>query len=234
MPQTPMSHRLTCPRCGETILAEDKFCFHCGRRLATPPDQSEPLPPEAPKPTRRFTQWPLALAGVAVLVLAGFEVHHQSQIIAKLRVADRAANSSPHRSNKPLKPVVSTTTTYPSNLPSSASWTPEVETYHNVQFGVRVPVAMNKAVSASSNQWTWGQPNTPYQVVLAVVVAKPASANVPLGAKTYGTPMKRNSTTASQDLYINWTTGKWVEVSMTVPASHWNWLGSIAKSVQVS
>lgn len=236
MPETPAaSVRLSCPRCHETILPEDKYCFHCGRRLQ-PSAATAPAEP-SPRPRTRFPQWPLAVIGAAAVVFAVYEVHHQSHVIAVLQSRGQSRIPRTHDAKlRRLHPVVTTTTTYPANLPSSASWTPEVETYQNVQFGLRVPVGMNTPLqtSATSNRWVWGQPQTPDQVVLAVVSGKPADASVPLGANTYGTAIRRTGSVASQSLYIRWSSRQWVAVSMTVPASHIGWLGAIATSVRVS
>lgn len=232
MPETSVPRRLTCPRCGETILSEDKFCFHCGRRLGEKPSGTT-----AEIHPNRFAQWTLVAIGVVALVLAGYEVHHQSRVIAALqsRPASRGRSGSAGKTGSlTLHPVVSTTTTYPTNLPSSAGWTSEVETYQRVQFGLRLPTGMNDVLSTSSTEWIWGKANTPYRVVLEVVANKPASASQTLGAQTYGTSIVKGSATASQALYINWASGKWVEVLMAVPVHHVNWLGSIAKSVQIS
>lgn len=234
MAETPaQSLRLTCPRCGETILSEDKYCFHCGRRLQSAVDAGN----NPPRSRFRFPQWPLALVGIVAIAFAAYEVHHQSQVMAHLQ-STGAGSSAVNRTGRravALHPVVTTTTTYPANLPSSASWTSEVETYRNVQFGLRVPVGMNTLLpSSSGSQWAWGEPNTPYKVVLSVVPARPAGATVALGPKTFGTAITRSGAVASQSLYINWAAHTWVQVSMAVPASHIYWLGSIAESVRVS
>lgn len=239
MPETRMSQRLNCPRCGETILPDDKFCFHCGLRLArTQPPAPEPAGSFAAR--QRFPQWPLAVVGLLSLVLAGYIVHRQSALIARLTRSTPAQVSKtvPHvhrtASNSVVLHPVVTTTIYPANLPPVQGWTAVAETYQNVQFGLRLPLALKSALNASPTAWTWGSPGTPYQVALDVVTGKPSSASTSLGPNTWGTPIRKTSTTASQALYINWAAHKWVEVSMVVPVSHIGWLASIASSVRVS
>ena len=60
------------------------------------------------------------------------------------------------------------------------------------------------------------------------------NASVSLGPNTWGTPIKSNATTATQNLYVEWSAGHWAEVLMTVPAKDSGWLGSIAESVRIS
>ncbi|PSR21432.1 MAG: zinc ribbon domain-containing protein [Sulfobacillus acidophilus] len=236
MAEKAASPRLTCPQCGETVLPEDKFCFHCGRRLKV---RQTPSVQES-KP-RHFPQWPLALVGILALVLAGYVVHHESSTLARLpkRVASpnpiSVPKRAPHAKVPPsLHPVVTTTTTYPGSMPSSASWTPEVESYQNVQFEVRLPAAMHNALGASAGSWSWGTTNGLDRVTLSVVSAKPSSATVNLGPNTYGTSITQTASTASQNLFVTWAPHKWLEVSMTVPKGHVNWLGGIATSVRIS
>ena len=239
MPEKSASRRLNCPSCSETVLPEDTFCFHCGRRLKPKAAGGVSAPNDVRPKRRRFTQWPLAVMGAIALLAAGYEVHHQSAIIANLRATQSGHRQHFGDSGKKhgpvLHPVVtSTQTIYPANLPSPLSWTPEVETYRNVQFGLRVPKNLSASMGSSATQWTWGQANTPYRIVLSVVSAKTPAASVVLGPNTWGTPISRSSAAVSQDLFINWAGAKWVEVSMTVPASHVAWLQAIAKSVRVS
>lgn len=230
MSGTSAPRKLSCPRCGETILTEDRFCFHCGVRLG--PSAAEPVPGSRPK--KRFPQWPLAIIGALALILAAYVVHQRSRVIAGLKPpSSRAHVSHPAHGTLTLHPVVSTTTTYPSNT-SSRNWTEVVEKYQKVDFGVRLPNALNTSLSASKTEWVWGKPGTPYRIILGVVPGKPPSASINLGPKTYGTNIAKNSSTATQSLYINWAPGKWVEVFMTVPANQVSWLGGIAQSVRIS
>ncbi len=231
MGEKQVKHSLSCPGCGETVLAEDKFCFHCGRRLksAVPPHPSEP------KVSRRhFPQWPLAVAGAMAVVLAVYVIHREnSGTSATVRATQTPKIHAKHQRTN-LKPVVSTTTTYPPNLPSSAHWTPEVETYQNVQLSLRVPTSMAVNLGSSATRWVWGKPNTPYRVVMQVVSQKPSQASQSLGPQTFGTSITNSGGTATQSLYISWANHQWVEVQMVVPSSNSNWLGAIAESVRVS
>jgi hypothetical protein len=197
------------------------------------------LPSEdVPRSRTRFPQWPLAIIGAAAIAFAIYEIQHQSHVIAQLQSSGGQSGVSKTHGAKHLHlyPVVTTTTIYPPNVPSSASWTQEVESYQNVQFGLRVPVGMNTALKSSpaASRWSWGEPRTPYAVILAVVAAKPSDANVHLGANTFGTAISRKLAVASQSLYIHWSAHEWMEVSMTVPASHIAWLRVIATSVRIS
>ncbi len=222
------SKRLNCPRCGEIVSSEDKFCFHCGRRLP-------PKPEVVSRPPSRRGWWLLGILAVLVFLAGGYQMYHQSRVIASLNRQVRRLNASlkSYQSGQ-FHPVVTTTTSYPTGVSSSADWTPELEAYANVQFGLRVPNGMNQTLHASPSDWIWGEPHSPYQVALSVVGVKPAAASVVLGANTYGTTISRMAGTASQQLYVNWAPHKWVEVSMAVPASHTNWLEAIATSVQIS
>jgi hypothetical protein len=191
--------------------------------------------------SRHFPQWPLAVVGIMALVVAGYEVHHVSNALSRLPASvaspkPTSGNKSPSAAKTPsaLHPVVTTTTTYPGSMPSSAGWTPEVESYQNVQFEVRLPISMHTALGSSAGSWTWGTPHSLDRVTLSVVSAKPATATVHLGSNTYGTPIAQTASTASQNLFVTWAAQKWLEVSMTVPKSHVNWLGGIATSVRIS
>ncbi|NMP22100.1 zinc ribbon domain-containing protein [Sulfobacillus harzensis] len=218
---------LSCPNCGETVLPDDVFCFHCGRRLKAAQSSPRPVP-------RHIGLWALALVGVLALVGAGYVIHHQQQA---LQAALQHQNSpkAKHRSGRVvLHPVVTTTTSYPANLPSSAHWTVEVETYHNVQLSLRLPTSLAHLKKSTSSQWVWGDPSFPYQVTLGVASSKPGAASVSLGTNTWGTPIAKSGSTAQQDLYIKWAPGNWAEVLMTVPSKDEGWLGAIAESVRVS
>ncbi len=231
MSGTSAPRKLSCPRCGETILAEDKFCFHCGVRLGAIAKASVQGSP----PKKRFPQWPLAIIGAMALVLAAYVVHQRSRVIAGLKPPSSSAHvSHSGHGTLTLHPVVSTTTTYPSNSSSSRNWTEVVEKYQKVHFALRLPNDMNTSLSASKTEWVWGKSGTPYRIILGVVSGKPPSASTNLGPKTYGTNIVKHSSTATQSLYINWSAGKWVEVFMTVPANKVSWLEAIAQSVRVS
>ena len=230
MSETSASRRLNCPKCGEMVLSEDKFCFHCGRRLT----------PQVAAATRKkpgWRWWPLGILGALLLMALGYWVHRQSLVIARLKGEVSRLDASV-KSRRPLSndlhPVVTTTTSYPGNMPSSANWSVEIKTYANVTFSIRVPNSMDQALTTPRGSWEWGDPNTPYQVGLAVTAAKPIRASVALGANTYGTVITRSGDAASQQLYVNWAPSHWVEVSMTVPTSHINWLEAIATSVRIS
>ncbi|NMP22063.1 zinc ribbon domain-containing protein [Sulfobacillus harzensis] len=172
--------------------------------------------------------------------------------------AVRQARGKPsHAAGSPLLHpiVITTTTTYPKPVRSASTphsstagpvsqparsptsgehWVTENERYQNVQFSLEVPSVMNTSLAASSTSWTWGSRNTPYHVTVSVVSGKPGSASMRLGAHTYGTPISRSSRVASQQLFITWARGKWVEVAMTVPSKNINWLAAVAESVRVS
>lgn len=227
MGERTVKPRLTCPNCGETVLAEDVFCFHCGRRLKA----AQSGPPNAV--SRRFRQWPLAVAGVLAFIAAGYVIHHQQQQLTDVTHTSVRGHHL-KKTRVVLHPVVSTTTSYPSNLPSSAHWTVEVERYHTVQVSLRLPTSLAHLEKSSSTAWTWGATSTPDRVTLGIVGAKPGNASVSLGPNTWGTPIQNNATTASQNLYVEWTPGHWAEVLMTVPAQDEGWLGSIAESVRIS
>ena len=227
MPESSASRRFDCPKCGQMVLSEDKFCFHCGRRLQ-PKDQAV----AARKP--RAAWWPAGILAALILVAAGYEIHHQSVVIAGLKSRFGVSLKSHHLQSGSLHPVVTTTTSYPPDMPSSANWSSEVKTYAKVQFGIRVPNGMDQALHASSSRWAWGEPHSPYEVSLSVVGAKSAAASTVLGSNTYGTPISRGQGTASQQLYVNWASHEWLLVSMTVPANHEDWLEAIATSVQIS
>lgn len=227
---------MTCPACSETVLPEDMFCFHCGRRLQ--PKKSTAGPKPSGSKRLRFSQWPLAVVGAVALLAAGYEIHHQSAIIAHLEKGSPSAGAglkSGQKKKVVLHPVVTTAKTiYPSNLPSTANWTPEVETYDNVQFGLSLPKAMSLPLNSSTTQWSWGKANSPYHVTLSVASGKTSGATVNLGPNTWGTAITHQNGVESQDLFIQWASQKWVEVAISVPAAHHDWLASIAQSVRVS
>lgn len=227
MEKSAQSH-LRCPNCQETVLAEDVFCFHCGRRLKSSSKDSA-----APSRAVRFPQWPLAILGVAALILAGYVVRHEQSTLSAVQSAPPAHHA---RTTVPkvLHPVVTTRTTYPASVPSSAHWIPEVATYRNVQFSLRVPKSMDQPLTTGTTSWSWGALNTADRVVVEVVSGKPAAASVSLGAQTWGTPIVHLGNSASQDLYIQWASHQWVAVLMRVPGQDTPWLGSIAESVRVS
>ena len=226
---------LSCPKCGETILPDDKFCFHCGRRLLPKDSAATGLEDTAVRPPRSTAQWALAAVGVALLAGTGYVVHRQSVIIHRLEAQTHSTTGHLHNGKTPvLHPVVTTTTTYPPNLPSSAKWVPEVESYQKVQISLRLPSTLSTPLSSSATAWTWGRRGTGYGVNMDVVSQKPADASVNLGPQTFGTPIQKTSTSAEQALYITWDHHQWVEVKMTVPLSHIDWIGAIAKSVGVS
>lgn len=233
--QTAMS----CPKCGKTILPEDKFCFHCGRRLTNSPATHGPGNQNARPVRRRFSQWPLAIFGAGALILAAVVVAHGSHVIAQLGASSKPSparlhHSIKHKSSTVLHSAVTTTTTYPSNLPSSGSWTPEVETYNGAQITLRLPAAMSHAESSGATKWVWGAVGSPYQVTLAVVTGRSSSATIPLGPNTFGTAIIHAGGVTSQSLYVKWSNNDWIAVQMQVPNSHRGWLGSIAESVRIS
>lgn len=237
MPGREAQRRLSCPQCGETVLSDDKFCFHCGKRLKDK-DGASDLASDSGQ-SRRYPQWPLAIIGLVALVFAGIIVARQSHTIARLKVAGSAHTHPPTKATPGkhivLHPVVTnTTTTYPGNLPSSAGWTPEVVTYHSVQIGLRLPSALTTSLGHSKTSWSWGHPSSPYQVMLNVVGGRASTASVALGPNTYGTPISQANGVSTQQLYVNWAPHQWVEVSMAVPKADANWLGSIAESVRIS
>ncbi len=224
---------LSCPKCGETILPDDKFCFHCGRRLL-PKDTA---PTSAPHDTtvRRMplAQWLLAVAGAALVIGTGVVVYRQSALIHRLETQQAGGGSTNGRTTA-IHPVVTTTTTYPPNLPSSAKWVPEVESYQKVQISLRLPANLSTPLSSSATAWRWGERGTSFGVSMDVVSQKPADASVSLGPQTFGTPIQKSGTSAGQAMYITWGHHQWVEVQMTVPISHMDWIYAIAKTVGVS
>ncbi len=224
---------LSCPKCGETILPDDKFCFHCGRRLLPKDGTPTDLKDTAARVRRPVAQWVLAFLAVGLLAGTGFIVHRQSVIIHRLEAQSRTGRSQ-NPNAPPIHPVVTTTTTYPPNLPSSAKWVPEVESYQKVQISLRVPASLSTSLLASAKAWRWGQHGTPFGVGLDVVSQKPASASVNLGPQTFGTSIQKTGTSAEQAMYITWDHHQWVEVQMTVPINHIDWLYAIAKTVGVS
>jgi hypothetical protein len=110
----------------------------------------------------------------------------------------------------------------------------EHETYQRVQFSLAVPLSMKAGPAASSTSWTWVDPNTPFHVTMSVVSGRPRFASETLGPQTYGTPIVQSTTAASQELFVNWAGGKWVEIAMAVPLKDSNWRTVIAQSIRVS
>lgn len=249
---------LSCPQCGEAVLPSDKFCFRCGSRLP----KHTWLALRYRLMRFGLSQLLLVLMGVAALLVAAYVVHRQSQVIAESvqrpRNHQQPAHEHPHRhipakpahtaKNPILHPVVVTTTTTvsphsdaPSPNPGSkkptvspiGAWATEQATYQNVQFSLKVPPGMTAPLATSSTAWTWGARNSPYQVTVSVVPDKSTSADVELGTHTYGTAIQESPSTASQQLFVNWTGHEWVEVAMAVPKKNVAWLAAIAESLRV-
>lgn len=255
--------QLNCPQCGESILPTDKFCFRCGQRLPaqTLLALKYRLGRFGLSQSILAAAAVAALLTAAYMVhhqsqVIAKAVHHHAAHPRNQRShqqhGGRQADGKPsHPAKTPiLHPVVVTTsTTYPRPARLSGSqplppkqpggqlsghWVTVQRTYQNVQFTLAVPPGMRSAPAASSSAWTWGDGATPYHVTVSVVPDKPASANVALGAQTYGTPIAQAPNAASQQLFINWARGQWVEVAMTVPHQDANWLAAIAESIRVS
>jgi hypothetical protein len=240
VPEKPQRvQHVKCPQCGETVLPEDKFCFHCGRRL-----KAHVAERDEEGAGRHIAEWPLAILGAIVIVGAAYTIHRQTHLLGQLRSQPRQHVLPNHRGVAQqrlhptgplvLHPVVTTTTTYPRNIPSSASWTLVAETYHNVQITLRLPNSMTTPLSVARTAWVWGAARTPYRVSVAVVATRPPTATQVLGNGVYGTVIQRTSATAMQSLFIRWAGHAWLDVSMTVPGAHANWLASIAESVRIS
>lgn len=243
--------RLACSHCGETVLLDDKFCFHCGTRLPSHPF----LAMRHRLVQIGLSQWPLAIIGTAALLGSAYIVRHQSLVVAE------ALHNRPHlhgRSSPVVRAplvhavIVETTTTRPGNAHTSAtphsakpahqplnastsgSWVTEHASYQNIQVSLRVPWGTNPSRTVSPSSWAWGERNTPYHATVSVVSKKPGAAKRKLGPQTYGTPITRSATLASQTLVINWSGEKWLEVAIAVPSHNINWLATIAESIRIS
>ena len=258
MPRVPWN----CPQCGETILPRDRYCFRCGSRL--PARRFLLIKQQLSQISLSQWFLGIAGLAVLLAagnivhhqsqVMAN-ALQHPGHATNHRLVSPGAAvhpNPKPSRPARTpiLHPVVTTRTTYPrparpsaspqlprakpAAAPSPGSWVMEQATYHSVQFHLAVPFGPSPTMTASPTAWTWGETHTPYHVTVSVVPGKPSSAAVTLGAKTCGTPIRHSARVASQQLYINWDRGQWVEVAMTVPRQHSNWLAAIAESVRVS
>lgn len=222
----PVSGNTVCPRCGEAVMPEDQFCYRCGRRLESAASSGS---------SKRWMTLGGQIAAAAVVLFVVADVAHQQiHWLSRTSGPNGSIRTQTHKSLPPLHPVLTTTTIYPPNWPTSAHLTPEVETYQNVTLSVAVPSTMATLLQTSANQWVWGIPHTGYRVVLGVVAGKSPAATVPLGPGTFGTPITNTASSASQSLYIEWAPNQWAEVLMTVPRSDSSWLEAIATHVRIS
>ncbi len=255
--------QFNCPQCGESLLPTDRFCFHCGRRLPAHKmlALAYRLARFGLPQSILAVAAVASLLAAAYLVHRQSQViaralHHQP---AHLRNKPTKPHAVPQAGGKPLHPakvpilhpvVVTTSTTSPRPARSSGrtqppppkqpggqrsgNWVTEQRSYQQAQFSLAVPSTMRAVLAASPRSWTWGDRGTPYHVTVAVVPARPPFASVTLGAETYGTAITQTANAASQQLFINWAGGQWVEVAMTVPRQDANWLAAMAESIRVS
>ena len=118
-----------------------------------------------------------------------------------------------------------------------AGWSTRSLHYQGATIGLTLPKSLTEsATKVSSGEWEFA--NTGNRVYRVVVDALPPSSNPPagsssLGPNAYGTPISQSGQVATQTLYIDWTGHAWIAVEMAVPASHSNWLGTIAQSVRI-
>lgn len=240
----------TCPQCSQPVRVGDRFCRYCGTALPEVPEESVRVRKPPRRPPSLF--WIAGALGIALLGLAGFVIH--SLTTTRLATAPLTALSPHNRKISPRNKTArahaaqttpSSSAVAPSKAPSSPAspvpstpggWVSRAEHFKGATLSIALPQTMSALRSSSPGQWIWGFSGGPAAdyVSLAVVPAKSSAATEPLGAQAFGTPISRNSGTASQTLDIEWPGHGWVALSMVVPAKDQSWLGTIARSVSIT
>lgn len=238
-------HPPMCPQCGQNVLPDDQFCFHCGANLA-------PQPRVGPSPRLRKKRpwWLYGLAGLVVVGLGSliFRGHTSQKSAATPPKNLSAASSRHHHSHQHPSTAPSTSTpasVSPGPTPSSTSsnnpgsgWITQTVPYNGGTVSLQLPSALSHVESQGGGQWVYGPSSgtsgTAGSVTLEIVGQKSSSATQSLGPGTYGTAITNQGSLVSQTLYVQWPQHGWVRVAMSVPGSQESWIRTIAQSVQIT